>query len=88
MKPGAKEPRAPASGPNVGAQTFASFGAFAKGSRRQGETASRNTQKNGYTQKTPKNLVGPKAAKSQPAGKRIRKAAPPIGESPNISFAP
>ena len=40
--------------PNAGAQTFGSFGAFAKGTRCKSETASRNTRKNGYTPKTPR----------------------------------
>ena len=55
IDPGAKEPRAPASGPNVRAKTFwFLLGRLPKGTRRKGETASRNTQKNGYSPKTPK----------------------------------
>jgi len=46
MNPATKEPE-PKRGPYAGAKTFASFGAFAKGSRRKGETASRNTRSNG-----------------------------------------
>ena len=49
---GAKEPRALASGPNVRAQTFGSFGAFAKGTRCKSETASGNTRRNGYSHRT------------------------------------
>jgi len=33
--------------PNAGAQRFGSFWAFAKGTRRKGETASGNTRRNG-----------------------------------------
>ena len=35
-------------GPDARGETFASFGAFAKGSRRKGETASRRYRRNGY----------------------------------------
>ena len=38
----------PGEGPDVGAKTFASFGAFAKGSRRKGETISSRYRSNGY----------------------------------------
>ena len=34
--------------PNAGAQTFGSFGAFAKGTRRKGETLSGRYRSNGY----------------------------------------
>ncbi len=44
-------------------ETFGSFGAFAKGTRRKGETISRRYLKNGYVLNQPKTLVGPKAAK-------------------------
>ena len=53
MNSGAKEPRALASGPNVGAQTFGSFGAFAKGTRCKSETASGNARRNGYAPSQP-----------------------------------
>ncbi len=46
MSPATKEPE-PLRGPYAGAKTFASFGAFAKGSRWKSETASRNTRSNG-----------------------------------------
>jgi len=49
--------------PNAGAQTFGSFGAFAKGTRRKGETASGSTRRNGYSHKSNHNMVGPEAAK-------------------------
>jgi hypothetical protein len=48
MDTGAKVRRALARGRTFGAKTFASFGAFAKGSRRKGETASRHYRRNGY----------------------------------------
>ncbi len=64
MDPGTKEPRAPASGPNVGAQTFGSFGAFAKGTRCKSETASRNTQKNGYSPQPPQH--------GRPKGRQVK----------------
>ncbi len=35
-------------GPYVRGETFGSFGAFAKGTRRKGETASRRYRRNGY----------------------------------------
>ncbi len=35
-------------GPYVRGETFGSFGAFAKGTRRKGETISRRYQRNGY----------------------------------------
>jgi len=47
MNPVTKEPE-PKRGPNAGAKTFGYFGAFAKVTRRKGETASRNTRSNGY----------------------------------------
>ena len=53
IDPGAKEPRALASGPNVGAQTFGSFGAFAKGTRCKSETVSRSNRRNGYSPSQP-----------------------------------
>ncbi|EJL99533.1 hypothetical protein PMI19_04067 [Pseudomonas sp. GM16] len=65
---GTKEPRALASGPNAGAQTFGSFGAFAKGTRCKSETASGNPRRNGYT-RNPKSLVGPQAAKAKAKAK-------------------
>jgi hypothetical protein len=41
-------------GPNAGAQTFGSFGAFAKGTRRKGETASHPPPQNRiFTQPEP-----------------------------------
>ncbi len=52
----------PSEGPNAGAQTFGYFGAFAKVTRCKSETASGRTRRNGYTRKTNKSLVGPKAA--------------------------
>ena len=53
MNPATKEPE-PKRGPNAGAKTFASFGAFAKGSRCKSETASRSPRSNGYSPKTPR----------------------------------
>jgi hypothetical protein len=50
-------------GPYVRGETFGSFGAFAKGTRRKGETASRRYRRNGYVLNQPMTLVGPKAAK-------------------------
>jgi hypothetical protein len=50
-------------GPYVRGETFGSFGAFAKGTRRKGETASRRYRSNGYVLNQPTTLVGPKAAK-------------------------
>ena len=50
-------------GPYVRGETFGYFGAFAKVTRCKSETASRNPRRNGYTRKTNKSLVGPKAAK-------------------------
>ncbi|MGF6202244.1 hypothetical protein QF012_004286 [Pseudomonas laurylsulfatiphila] len=35
-------------GPYVRGETFGSFGAFAKGTRRKGETISRRYRRNGY----------------------------------------
>ena len=64
MDPGTKEPRAPASGPNVGAQTFGSFGTFAKGTRCKSETASRNTKKNGYSPQPPQH--------GRPKGRQVK----------------
>ena len=46
MNPATKEPE-PKRGPNAGAKPFGYFGAFAKVTRRKGETASRNPQSNG-----------------------------------------
>jgi hypothetical protein len=53
MNPATKEPE-PKRGPNAGAKTFASFGAFAKGSRCKSETASSSTRSNGYVPHQPK----------------------------------
>ena len=47
MNPATKVPE-PRRGPYAGAKTFGYFGAFAKVTRRKGETASRNTRSNGY----------------------------------------
>jgi hypothetical protein len=44
----------PSEVPDAGAKTFASFGAFAKGSRRKGETISRHHRSNGYAPSHPK----------------------------------
>ncbi|KOY03575.1 hypothetical protein AL066_01765 [Pseudomonas nunensis] len=52
-------------GPDARGKTFGSFGAFAKGTRRKGETASRHNRSNGYTPQTTQNMVGPEAAKPQ-----------------------
>ena len=80
MNPATKEPE-PRRGPNAGAQTFASFGAFAKGSRRKGETASRNTRSNGYTPKTPRTW----SAQRPPSQKRQSRKCPtiPLSSPPN-----
>jgi len=63
MNRATKEPE-PRRGPNAGAKTFASFGAFAKGSRCKSETASRNTRSNGYAPPSTQSMVGPEAAKT------------------------
>ena len=41
-------------GPYVRGETFGSFGAFAKGTRRKGETASRRYRRNGYVHRQQK----------------------------------
>ncbi len=67
IDPAAKEPRAPASGPNVRAKTFwFLLGRLPKGTRRKGETAIRNTPKNGYTPTPPKH--------GRPKGRQAPKA--------------
>ncbi len=53
MNPVTKEPE-PRRGPNAGAQRFGYFLAFEKVTRCKSGTASGNTQKNGYSQRTPK----------------------------------
>ncbi len=53
IDPGAKEPRAPASGPNVRVKRFGYFWASAKVTRRKGETLSSRYRSNGYSQNTP-----------------------------------
>jgi hypothetical protein len=51
-------------GPYVRGETFGSFGASAKGTRRKGETASRRYRRNGICTQSTKSMVGPKAAKA------------------------
>ncbi len=53
INPGAKEPQAPASGPNVRVKRFGYFWASAKVTRRKGETLSSRYRSNGYSQNTP-----------------------------------
>ena len=53
MNPATKEPE-PRRGPYAGAKTFGYFGAFAKVTRRKGETASSSTRSNGYVPHQPK----------------------------------
>ena len=85
IDPGAKEPRAPASGPNVRAKPFGSFLASEKGTRRKGETASRNPQKNGYNpnpqtawsaQRPPRQQKNLKAENAQPSPATLPPTAP------------
>jgi len=68
MNAGAKEPRAPARGRTLGARPLVPLGwagtpAFAKGTRRKGETIGGRYRSNGYVHQKTQNLVGPKAAK-------------------------
>ena len=66
MDPGAKEPRAPASGPNVRAKPFGlPFRRLEKVTRRKGGTLLSHHPKNGYSHSPPNNLVGPQAAKAK-----------------------
>ena len=51
MNPAAKEPE-PKRGPYAGAKTFGYFGAFAKVTRRKGETLSSRYRSNGYVHKS------------------------------------
>jgi len=77
IDPGAKEPRALASGPNVRAQTFGSFGAFAKGTRCKSETASGNTRSNGYTPKTPRTWSAQRPPRSNNIYTNVNRIMPP-----------
>ena len=73
MDPGAKEPRAPASGPNVRAKPFGlPFRRLEKVTRRKGGTLLSHHPKNGYSHSPPNNLVGPQAAKAKKKGNRSR----------------
>ncbi len=72
----------PSEGPNAGAQTFGSFGAFAKGTRRKGETASRSTRRNGYE----RNKTGTWSAQRPPSPNQSRKCPTiPLSSLPNCA---
>jgi hypothetical protein len=57
-----------------------------KVTRRKGETASRNTRKNGYSHKTTQSLVGPQAAKAKKRGNRSRPKMPCVLITPEESL--
>ncbi|VVO68544.1 hypothetical protein PS898_01167 [Pseudomonas fluorescens] len=65
MDPGAKEPRAPASGPNVGAKPFGlPFRRLEKVTRRKGGTLCRHHKKNGYSPQRPQH--------GRPKGRQVK----------------
>src|SRR6188768_553423 len=75
IDPGTKEPRAPASGPNVRAQTFwLLLGRLPKVTRRKGGTLISNTRSNGYPPKTPRAW----SAQRPPSPKRQSRKCPTI----------
>ncbi|PMX01463.1 hypothetical protein C1X59_11210 [Pseudomonas sp. FW215-R2] len=68
--------------PNAGAQRFGYFGAFAKVTRRKGETASGSTRSNGYSQRTPK------AWSAQRPPRRQKKGQPKLPKMPCVLIKP
>ena len=77
MNPAAKEPE-PKRGPNAGAKPFGYFLASEKVTRRKGETASRNTKKNGYSPKTPRTWSA-----QRPPSQSLKCPTIPLSSPPN-----
>ncbi len=77
IDPAAKEPRAPASGPNVRAKRFGYFWASAKVTRRKGGTARSNTRSNGYAPKPPTAWSAQRPPRSNHINPNVNRIVPP-----------
>ena len=72
-------------GPDAWGETFGSFGALAKGTRRKGETISRHDRSNGYVHRTCKRMVGCQDAfAGKPAPTQKADPCKPARDKPTI----